>query len=182
MRVGHAGAPKRWGKDNHRQQKKDAGDLEPKNSAHASEWPQKASHALAHAASGLRRELPGSLRGGAVPDGGVAYLGGRCSRRTGNRLRLGGNPLSSYASGDSNSNAQCTADGSRSHSVYDGSSGSLRVPCSVAAAPGLLSDGNGSKVEISCRNLRLRAPGATLGGIHDIPSARTDSATGRGHP
>jgi hypothetical protein len=62
-----------------------------------------------------------------------------------------GNPLPGDAPCDSHSNAQRAADIPRIHSVYDGSSG-LGAVRARAAPPGLLSNGNGSKVKILCRS------------------------------
>jgi hypothetical protein len=66
--------------------------------------------------------------------------------RAGTGLSLGGQPLSRNAARDAHSNAHSPADGSRSHTVYDGSSGLWRFAL-PSAAPGLLSNGNGSKVK-----------------------------------
>jgi len=95
----------------------------------------------------MGRELSGCLPGGAVLDRGVGALWDCLGLgRAGAGLSLGGQPLSRNAARDAHSNAHSPADGSRSHTVYDGSSGSWRI-APPAAAPGLLLNGNGSKVK-----------------------------------
>ncbi len=48
-----AGRPNDWGKDDYREQKKDASDLEPYNAASAAEGTKEAANALANTAAGL---------------------------------------------------------------------------------------------------------------------------------
>ncbi len=140
VRVGDCFAPKQGGEDHDGKEKKDAGNLEPENAAHATEGTQKAADAAAHRSTGLAhrlRSLNGGvgccLAGGAVPVVGTPGLGaGNWSRlmrlRSGSRrLRVALKELRCSAPGDAHSEAEGAANHARSHSVYDGSSGLWRL-------------------------------------------------------
>jgi hypothetical protein len=73
-------------------------------------------------------------------------MGGLGSGHASARLPLGSQFLSRNAARDAQSNAHGPADGSRSHTVYDSSSGSWRFALH-ATVSGLLSNGNRSNVE-----------------------------------
>jgi len=140
MRVGNCFAPKQGSEDNDGKEKKDAGNLEPENAAHATEGTQKAAYAAAHRSTGLAHSLPSlnrrvgcRLAGGAVLVVGTLGLGAgnwsrlmhlRSSRR---RLWVALQELPGHAPGDAHSDAQGAANHARSHSVYDGSSGPWRL-------------------------------------------------------
>ena len=92
-------------------------------------------------------------------------------RRARGGLRGACNPLAGNAPGNANADAQSAANVSRSHTVYDGSSG-LRCFSWLGAGPGLLSTLNGSKVKRFRVATRIAIPrGAAYGGGCDIPSA-----------
>ncbi len=122
--------------DHCEQEKKCSRHLKPQDAAHAAEGAQKASDAAADASSGLGRGLSGRLPGGAVSEPrSRVKLDGLGWGRASAGLCLGGQPLSHNASGDAHSNTHSPADDSRSHTVYDGSSGSWCF-APPAAAPG----------------------------------------------
>lgn len=151
MGVAHAGSPERGSKDNDRQEKEDAGDLEPEDSAHAAKGPEESPYALANAAPGLGCDLARGLPGGPTLHAVCLCLSRlrlRCAR---GGLSLSRNSLPCDSPGDSNSNAQGPPNVARFHTVYDGSSGSWRA-LREGRGSRLLSDGNGSKVEIPRRN------------------------------
>jgi len=127
-------------KNRHKDQKKDAGNLEPENAAYAAEGTQESTHAAAHGTPGLAQRLPSlnrgvgcCLGGGAVLVVGTLGLGaGNWSRLMqlrsgGRRLSVGRQELPGHAPGDAHSDAQGAANHARSHSVYDGSSGPWRL-------------------------------------------------------
>ena len=137
------GAPKRGSEDNDGEKKKDAGDLEPKNAAHAAEWTQQSAHAAAHGTPGLAQRLPCLNRRAACRLAGGAVLASRAGNRSGlmhlrsggRGLRVGRQVMPSHTPNDAHSNAQGAANHARSHTVYDGSSGLERF----RALPELLS-------------------------------------------
>jgi hypothetical protein len=144
--VGDCGSPERRGENDRRKQKEDPGDFEPEDSAHAAEGAQKAADAAAHGSPGLGCGAGSGLNGGRASDTGHGYghrmAGLRCPRR----LRSAGNGLAGNPSYHADSDAESPADGSRSHSVYDGSSGPRRFALGYVL-PGLLLHRIGSKVE-----------------------------------
>jgi len=124
VRIAEPGAPHRWGKNDSRQQEKDAGNLKPQNPADAPERAQKTTDSPSNA-------LAGTLRG---LDCGAHRIA--CCGRVGNpnslycrRLSAGSQPLAGEASGYAKPDAKSPADGLRSHPIYDGSS----VLCWLAA-------------------------------------------------
>lgn len=98
--------PQRGRKDEDRQQKKAAHDLQPKSVADAAEGAQKSSHAARQSAAGLPSGLTRRAAG----------------RQTGSGMGCGLGGLANDAAGDAHPNAQYASDGLRFHSVYDGSS------------------------------------------------------------
>jgi hypothetical protein len=57
VRVVQAGTPERWGKDDGRQEKENAGDLKPEDAAHATERAEQTADALRDSASSLIGDL-----------------------------------------------------------------------------------------------------------------------------
>jgi hypothetical protein len=109
--------PKGGRKYDNRQEKEDAGDLEPKNATHAAEGAQE----TAYAAGDSPGDLPSGLTGGATLRGGIGNRlarGGACGG-----LCAGRRMLTRDAPGNPQADAQGAANGVRLHSVYDGSSG-----------------------------------------------------------
>jgi len=108
-------------KHNHRQQKEDACDLKPQNSAHAPEGPQKPAHATRHATGRFAHHLPGRLpRALRVRTG----IGRRLTGLAGSRsLRARGHLLAGHFPGNSQSCTQNPANTLRFHLDYHGSSG-----------------------------------------------------------
>jgi hypothetical protein len=115
------GAPKRWGKHNHRQEKEDAGDLKPQDAAHPAEGAKKTADATGNTA----RYLPGSLTGGPALSGSSSSLGG--ARGLGGSFRASGHALAGNPPGDPQPDPQGSANGVRFHTVYDGSSDPCRT-------------------------------------------------------
>jgi hypothetical protein len=134
VKIAGPGSPKGWGKDDHGQEKKDAGYFKPQGAADAAKRAQKASDALGNTA----RCAPRSVTGAAA----LGRSGSPLSRRG---AFAGGDP-----SGDPQADAQNTTDGVRFHSIYDGSSvaiGQLYSKCRTGSH--LPSSGAGSKVDKS---------------------------------
>jgi hypothetical protein len=169
VRVGHRFAPEIWSKDDDRKQKEDAGYLEPKNAPYATKGAEKASYTLLQAVPRRRCGLTGRpLLRARLRCGTNCRVThricrvGRLSRLHTPGLRLRGKALPGDTACDAQSDAQGAPDASRSHTVYDGSSG-IRRGVARAADPRLLSNGNGSKVErfhAAARSLTLMAGSA----------------------
>ena len=131
VRVVQAGAPERWGEDYCRQEEEHAGDFEPEDSSDAAERPQQTADAVRNSASGLINELACWLPYWASRDRGRGARKGRRLRRRGLRtsargLGSRGNASSDNSPGNADANAKSATNHSRSHSVYDGSSGLRR--------------------------------------------------------
>lgn len=127
--VAQARTPQGRRKGQHRQQKEDAGHLQPQDAAYAAKRAQKTANPLRYSSPGPRRGPPCSLR---RCSSGIsrAVSGGRgglrnCLWRCG--LRSGRQALAGNASGHAQTDAQGAANGLRSHPVYDGSSDSHRA-------------------------------------------------------
>jgi len=118
--------PQAQSEDSGEQKKEEAGDLEPNDAAYAAEGTQESSNAPVGPLPGLGCDLLDRLACslGLLETGGERH--GRAhtgARRAGAGLRMSGNPLPHDAPGDANADAQGAANDSRSHTVYDGSSG-----------------------------------------------------------
>ena len=141
--------PKTKGEESREQEKEGAGDLEPNDAACTLEWTQEAPDAVTHHMPCLGCDLFRCLRGGLSLH---HTAGGHIARarlglmRAGGGSRLGREVLPRNTPGDPYSYSQGAADHAGSHTVYDGSSGPWRL-APPAAAPGLLLNGNRSKVE-----------------------------------
>jgi hypothetical protein len=153
--VAHARSPERRGKDDHRQKKENAGDLKPEDAAHATKRPKESRDTLTHAVPSLSCNAAcGLCAGPALHD--RCRLNCRRLRSACGRWCLCRDALTRNSTGDSHSYAQNPANVSRFHTVYDGSSGTWRALRKGRGAR-LLSDGNGSKVEIPRRNPSIHA-------------------------
>lgn len=108
VRPAQAGLPQDRCEDDHRQEKEDAGDFKPQNSAHAAEGTQE----TADAAGDATRGLTGYLAGGAGL--GCTGAGGGC-RLAGNGPGAGGDALAGDAASDAQADAEGPADGLRFH-------------------------------------------------------------------
>ena len=135
--------PKAQSEDGGEQKKEEACDFEPNDAAYTLEGTQESAHAPAGALPGLGCDL---LHGLGCSLGlletagerhGLPYAG---ARDAGAGLRMSCHPLPHNAPGDANADAQGAANDSRSHPVYDGSSGhgALRRPPQI---PGCSSTG-----------------------------------------
>jgi hypothetical protein len=111
-----ANAPKRRGKNQHRQQEEDARDFKPQDAANAAEGAQKAANSACKSSAGPARSSARS----AGFFGGKDRLPGRGG--TGRCLCPSGYPFAGNASGNSEPDAQHTPYGLRFHPDYDGSS------------------------------------------------------------
>ena len=114
----HAGPhpPKVRGENDHRQQKKDAGHLQPQNAADATEGAQKPAYSPDNASARLPRNPPGRA---AL----LGIYGDWLARPSAGRgLRLGRHVLAGHATRDPQADAQGPTDGLRFHFEYDGSS------------------------------------------------------------
>ena len=69
VRVGDGFAPEQGGEDHYGKEKKDSGNLEPENAAHAAEGTQKAAHTASHRSTGLAYGLPGLSGDVGLPTG-----------------------------------------------------------------------------------------------------------------
>jgi hypothetical protein len=114
MGIAHSDAPKSRAKDKHGQKKEYARDFKPDHMANAAKWAQKATHAARYATSGLA----GSLACRVVPSG------RDCSRPRSAGCALRCHVLAGNSCGHAHADPKSPADKKRSHSVYDGSSGS----------------------------------------------------------
>lgn len=120
MRVGHALAPQRWGKDDDGKQKEDAGYFEPKDAAHPAKGPEEAPDALTYAAARPGRRLPGCPHCRASLRSRIRGCLGRCIGRIGRArgkcaadwLRLRRQALAGQTPGNTQSNAQSAPDAS----------------------------------------------------------------------
>ena len=134
---------RRRAKTNGEQKKEEAGDFEPNDAAYALEGTQDSANAAAGLLPGLGCDLLDRLacRLGLLETAGERH-GLPCTgaRDAGAGLRMSCHPLPHNAPGDANADAQGAANDSRSHSVYDGSSGhgALRRPPQI---PGCSSTG-----------------------------------------
>ena len=142
------GLPKAQRKKGCEQKKECAGDLKPDDATNPAKGPQEAADSLADAATCLSCDARGSscLRlnlGDAV--GGRNGLAVNMRRACGG-LRSTHDSSAGDAPCNANADAQSAADVLRSHSVYDGSSGS-RCISRIGTGSGLLSALNGSKVK-----------------------------------
>lgn len=108
VRPAQAGFPHGGSEDNHGQEKEDAYDFKPDNSAHAPEGAQEA----ADAGSDTACSLSGNLAGGACLGGGVS---GGSSWPAGCGLGTGGDALAGDAAGDTQADSEGAADGLRFH-------------------------------------------------------------------
>ena len=106
MRVGDCGVPKRGSENDDGKEKKDAGNLEPENAAHAAEGAQKAAHAAAHGSTGLDCGAGCRLAGGAVLVRGAGNRSRLMHLGSGGRGLCGNcQALPSHAPGDAHSDA-----------------------------------------------------------------------------
>lgn len=134
VKIAGPGSPKGGGKDDHGQEKKDAGYFKPQGASDATEGAQKAFDALGNTTRCAPRGVTGA-----------AALGGRGGLLSRRGAFAGGDP-----SGDPQADAQYATDGVRFHSIYDGSSvaiGQLYSKCRTGSH--LPSGGAGSKVDKS---------------------------------
>lgn len=127
------------GKDRHKDQKKRAGDLKPENATGAAEGVEECARAAAHGLPSstcrlrsLNRRVDWRLSGGAVTVHETLDQRPGNSRSltdlTGGRgLRADRQVMAGHAPNDAHSNTQGAANDARSHSNYDGSSGSWRL-------------------------------------------------------
>jgi hypothetical protein len=126
-------APQVRSKDNHGQEKEDAGNFKPDDSADTAERAQKAAYAFGDSAAGLA----GDTAGGA---GLVGINGdGTAGRGAGGGMRTGRHVLTGNAARNAKSNAENATDGLRFHFEYDGSSDDREAHfCRVLCATQLL--------------------------------------------
>ncbi len=141
--------PKAQGEESREQEKEGARDFEPNNAAHTPEWTQETASAATQTTPCLSRKLFRRLPRGLSLHHTASGHTTRARRGLGCAGAgpwLGREALPRNPSGNPHSYSQGAADHAGSHTVYDGSSGPWRL-APPAAAPGLLLNGNGSKVE-----------------------------------
>ena len=126
MRIGERVSPQRGGKNDRRKQKQDAGDFEPENSSHAAKGAQESADAAGHGLPGVGGSVGGRLGGRLYLDSGSGKRRGLRGLQNPRLLRVGRNPQADNSSGHADSDAESPANGARSHTVYDGSSGPWR--------------------------------------------------------